>query len=265
MKPFALVLCLFLSQNLWAAPETIQCQERNPVSGQGSTLEVRIPSESSGSATATLSHSGQTILKGTSLKKGTVDQDNTAWFGKTAKGTLVEISLPHQRRLPFEIVYRFPEVNTASNGWYTLSVCESSKKSQGLSSRIEKPFCTDGCTRTPEFLAERYFPCCVVHDAKYWRGGSDNERREADAGFRFCIQKRYAADGKQFDIDWSTGFNLAVTTFGDEYWGAAWNGTRENAFVELTPAERALIDPQMPQVSDNMPLEELKKFSCKAK
>ena len=48
-----------------------------------------------------------------------------------------------------------------------------------------KPFKSDGCTLSPAF---NFLHCCEVHDRKYWRGGTREQRREADIAFRDCIR-----------------------------------------------------------------------------
>jgi hypothetical protein len=45
-------------------------------------------------------------------------------------------------------------------------------------------FTTDGCTLWPDATWQS---CCVQHDLLYWCGGSDAERRTADAALRRCV------------------------------------------------------------------------------
>jgi hypothetical protein len=45
-------------------------------------------------------------------------------------------------------------------------------------------FTTDGCTLAPDGTWQA---CCVDHDMVYWCGGSDAERRAADAELRRCM------------------------------------------------------------------------------
>lgn len=42
----------------------------------------------------------------------------------------------------------------------------------------------DGCSMAPDFNFAR---CCDEHDARYWRGGSAEERALADAEFGQCV------------------------------------------------------------------------------
>jgi len=46
---------------------------------------------------------------------------------------------------------------------------------------------TDGCTLAPDF---NFSSCCRAHDAAYWRGGSCEDRRRADAELHSCIKEK---------------------------------------------------------------------------
>jgi hypothetical protein len=54
------------------------------------------------------------------------------------------------------------------------------------------PFTTDGCSLFPDrALVGRadWCHCCLAHDLAYWRGGTADERLQADLVFRACVQK----------------------------------------------------------------------------
>jgi len=42
----------------------------------------------------------------------------------------------------------------------------------------------DGCSMAPDF---DFGDCCDLHDARYWSGGSAEERKRTDQEFRECI------------------------------------------------------------------------------
>lgn len=42
----------------------------------------------------------------------------------------------------------------------------------------------NGCSLAPDFNFPR---CCDTHDARYWAGGTADERKQADRRFRECI------------------------------------------------------------------------------
>jgi len=67
----------------------------------------------------------------------------------------------------------------------TLVACTSCASSQTL-----RPFTTDGCSRFPDgTLSQRVLwkHCCLEHDKAYWRGGTRDERRDADSQLGQCV------------------------------------------------------------------------------
>lgn len=56
-----------------------------------------------------------------------------------------------------------------------------------------KDFWSDGCTLFPDgTLKDRtlWCDCCFNHDIAYWRGGSKEERKDADKALRECVLAR---------------------------------------------------------------------------
>ena len=66
--------------------------------------------------------------------------------------------------------------------------------SSGCASTSElRAFTTDACSLFPEGDAkdpQRWAECCTQHDQPYWRGGTAEQRRIADAALRSCVQER---------------------------------------------------------------------------
>ncbi len=61
------------------------------------------------------------------------------------------------------------------------------------SSSTIKDFTTDGCSLFPDgTIRERnmWFECCFDHDIAYWRGGTKEERKQADKALRICIKNK---------------------------------------------------------------------------
>lgn len=50
-----------------------------------------------------------------------------------------------------------------------------------------RPYVSDGCSVAPDLDVGA---CCEAHDLRYWRGGSCDERRSADAELAACIRAR---------------------------------------------------------------------------
>lgn len=52
------------------------------------------------------------------------------------------------------------------------------------------PFTTDGCSLFPDGTIkqkELWEPCCIRHDFAYWRGGTEEERQQADEALKACV------------------------------------------------------------------------------
>ncbi len=63
--------------------------------------------------------------------------------------------------------------------------------SEPVSSRL-KSFSSDGCSSFPEGTFEQrtlWHNCCVLHDIKYWQGGTHEQRIVADKELEQCVAK----------------------------------------------------------------------------
>lgn len=53
-----------------------------------------------------------------------------------------------------------------------------------------KPFTSDGCSAFPDGTYEQkqlWLACCTVHDKAYWRGGTYQQRLNADLALKSCV------------------------------------------------------------------------------
>jgi hypothetical protein len=53
-----------------------------------------------------------------------------------------------------------------------------------------KPFTSDGCSAFPDGTYEQkqlWLACCAVHDKAYWRGGTYQQRLDADLALKHCV------------------------------------------------------------------------------
>ncbi len=60
---------------------------------------------------------------------------------------------------------------------------------QALASEIQ-PFKSDGCSSFPDGTLSQqdlWLDCCRVHDFAYWRGGTYQERQDADQALHQCV------------------------------------------------------------------------------
>lgn len=105
-----------------------------------------------------------------------------------------------------------------------------------------RPFASDGCSRFPDGTLEDrklWCHCCVVHDEAYWKGGSREQRKTADAELRNCVKeagKPKTAALMQFGVR-TGGSPIWPTRF---RWGYGWPYFR--GYKLLTDAERQKAD-----------------------
>lgn len=56
-----------------------------------------------------------------------------------------------------------------------------------------RPFTSDGCSLFPnssQLTRKDWCECCFFHDVTYWRGGTYEERRQADLHLKDCVLER---------------------------------------------------------------------------
>ena len=53
-----------------------------------------------------------------------------------------------------------------------------------------KPFSTDGCSSFPDGTIKQntlWLSCCTAHDYEYWKGGTYQQRLDADRALKQCV------------------------------------------------------------------------------
>ena len=115
-----------------------------------------------------------------------------------------------------------------------------------------EPFTSDGCSAFPDgTLSENklWMACCTTHDFAYWKGGTREQRLEADEALKSCVAKvgqpRIASmmlagvkvGGSPF---WPTTFR----------WGYGWNYPK--LYGPLTAAEIAETEELAPADFENL-------------
>ena len=104
-----------------------------------------------------------------------------------------------------------------------------------------KPFTSDGCSAFPDGTLEQqdlWLKCCVDHDKAYWKGGTDQQRLDADENLRSCV----ADVGKPMIAEL---MQAGVRVGGSPYlpaqfrWGYGWPYLR--GYKALTEEEKAQI------------------------
>ena len=61
-----------------------------------------------------------------------------------------------------------------------------------LSADTLKPFTSDGCSAFPDGTLKQntlWLSCCSAHDYEYWKGGTYDQRLQADRDLRQCVVK----------------------------------------------------------------------------
>lgn len=102
-----------------------------------------------------------------------------------------------------------------------------------------QPFTTDACTMFPDGTPEdpkKWQHCCILHDLKYWAGGTETERLQADEDLWACVA--LTGEPEVADVMF-----LGVRVGGTPYlptawrWGYGWEYVRGNSPLTATEKE----------------------------
>jgi hypothetical protein len=116
---------------------------------------------------------------------------------------------------------------------------------QGISSAPASDlsdFTSDGCSLFPDGSIKdpgKWCDCCFQHDIAYWKGGAEEERKQADEELRECVFKRTgnkALARFMFDGVRAGGQPVFPTWY---RWGYGWKYGR--GYAPLTQKERQQI------------------------
>lgn len=113
------------------------------------------------------------------------------------------------------------------------------------------PFTTDGCSRFPDGTIEQpqlWRQCCVEHDLAYWRGGSYEERMQADQALKSCVSElgQTQVSELMFIGVRMGGSPLWPTNY---RWGYGWPYLR--GYEPLSEAEKSSIRKQLDPTDNN--------------
>jgi len=109
-----------------------------------------------------------------------------------------------------------------------------------------RDFTTDGCSLFPDgspVQKELWCDCCVAHDMAYWRGGTRDERQQADQTLHDCVLQRTGNHGLA-DLVYAgvrTGGHPVFPTW--YRWGYGWKYGR--GYAVLTEEERVLVEERL--------------------
>ena len=105
-----------------------------------------------------------------------------------------------------------------------------------------QPFTSDGCSAFPDGTIEQqelWLDCCRKHDHAYWKGGTYDERVQADEALRQCV----AGVGEaEIAFVMLAGVRVGGTPYlpTEFRWGYGWPFPR--GYKALTRKEQALIE-----------------------
>ncbi len=106
-----------------------------------------------------------------------------------------------------------------------------------------QPFSTDGCSLFPDrsyITKADWCSCCLAHDLAYWRGGTEQDRLNADIALKNCVQqstKNPVLANLMFEGVRLGGGPYFFTSY---RWGYGWKVGR--AYTPLTKEEGAEAD-----------------------
>lgn len=102
------------------------------------------------------------------------------------------------------------------------------------------PFATDGCTKYKDGTPDNpnlWLHCCVQHDATYWLGGTEEERKTSDLALQKCVAETgETGTAKIMYLGTRAGGGpLGQNTY---RWGFGWNRVRD--YKVLTQREKQM-------------------------
>jgi hypothetical protein len=114
-----------------------------------------------------------------------------------------------------------------------------------------EPFTSDGCSAFPDGTlseSELWMACCTTHDLAYWKGGTRDQKREADEELKSCVAEvgRPGVASMMLAGVKVGGSPFWPTTF---RWGYGWNYPK--LYGPLTEAEIAEVKNLAPADFEN--------------
>ncbi len=108
-----------------------------------------------------------------------------------------------------------------------------------------QPFTTDGCSVFPDGTYKQqslWLNCCIRHDLAYWKGGSYQQRLEADQALRKCVTEIGEPEIAQLML---TGVRVGGSPYYPTFfrWGYGWPYLR--GYRELSENEKAAVIKQL--------------------
>ena len=105
------------------------------------------------------------------------------------------------------------------------------------------PFSSDGCSLFPDssmIVRQDWCECCFEHDIAYWRGGTNEERRQADLQLKACVLAKTSDEALATLMYEGVRFGGSPYFYNWYRWGYGWPYDRK--YKALTPKEGARAD-----------------------
>ncbi len=114
--------------------------------------------------------------------------------------------------------------------------------SSGALADTLKPFTSDGCSAFPDGTIEQkelWLECCTAHDLAYWKGGTRQQRRDADLELGNCVS---SVGEETIALVMLAGVRVGGSPFFPTKfrWGYGWSYPR--FYGELSPEELAQVE-----------------------
>ncbi len=105
------------------------------------------------------------------------------------------------------------------------------------------PFSSDGCSLFPDaalITADDWCTCCFDHDVAYWRGGTAEEREQADRALKRCVIDKTQNEALATLMYEGVRFGGSPYFYNWYRWGYGWPFDRK--YQPLTDAEHSRAD-----------------------
>lgn len=99
---------------------------------------------------------------------------------------------------------------------------------------------------------EDWCECCFEHDLIYWRGGTEQERLQADLALRECVIEK-TGNTRLADLMFD-GVRLGGSPYFYNWyrWGYGWSYDRK--YKELSAAEKNLVQSKLNEYYESQPV-----------
>ena len=106
-----------------------------------------------------------------------------------------------------------------------------------------KAFSSDGCSLFPDadlIASHDWCDCCLRHDVAYWKGGTREQRLEADLALRECVLEKTQNETLAGLMYEGVRFGGSPYFYNWYRWGYGWSYQRK--YQPLTDREEAVAD-----------------------